>query len=366
MKRLSYLGSGIIPLLILILAEWMWGMKIGLLLAFVYGIGELWYKWIRYKKIDKNIYIEIGLILIVGIIILLVEDETLEYLKTLIYTFIFLVIVGISAFSKYDITAAMLQRMMKNRTYSPFEMYSMKRVMRSFFYALLAYTLLLLASIISMPVAITLSITTHGIYIALGVFFISTLIHSWYKNRRYAQEEWLPLLQEDGTIIGTAPRSVVHNKRTHWLHPVVHLHIVSSKGIWLQKRALHKQVQPGKWDTAVGGHVSAHESIQDALYKESWEELKVRLDGHTIFPLGTYVWKTSLEHELAYSFAIYTNKELHVTNDEISDVKLWTTQQIAEEKHTGIFTQNLLYELELYLEKLENIISNVNTNSNKI
>ena len=47
------------------------------------------------------------------------------------------------------------------------------------------------------------------------------------------------------------------------LHPVVHLHVMREGGfLYLQKRAMDKDIQPGKWDTAVGGHVDFGE--QDA------------------------------------------------------------------------------------------------------
>ena len=68
-------------------------------------------------------------------------------------------------------------------------------------------------------------------------------------------EEVFPLVNEDGTIIGKATRSFCHSG-SKALHPVVHLHILNDRGeIYLQKRSMKKDIQPGKWDTAVGGHI---------------------------------------------------------------------------------------------------------------
>ena len=51
-------------------------------------------------------------------------------------------------------------------------------------------------------------------------------------------EEWLPIVDEKGNIIGKAPRSVCHKDKT-LLHPVVHVHIFNDKGqLYLQKRPL--------------------------------------------------------------------------------------------------------------------------------
>ena len=55
---------------------------------------------------------------------------------------------------------------------------------------------------------------------------------------------------------------------------VVHLHVFNASGeLFLQHRAETKDVQPGRWDTSVGGHVDFGESIHDALKREASEEL---------------------------------------------------------------------------------------------
>jgi len=36
----------------------------------------------------------------------------------------------------------------------------------------------------------------------------------------------------------------------------------------LQKRALLKDIQPGKWDTSVGGHIQSGETVTNAILRE--------------------------------------------------------------------------------------------------
>ena len=73
--------------------------------------------------------------------------------------------------------------------------------------------------------------------------------------------EWLPIVQPSGLVIGRSVREYCHSGAKP-LHPVIHIHIIDRfSRIYLQKRPMHKEIQPGKWDTAVGGHVSYGEGI---------------------------------------------------------------------------------------------------------
>lgn len=52
----------------------------------------------------------------------------------------------------------------------------------------------------------------------------------------------------------------------------VHLNAWSNGGLWLARRAAHKAIDPGLWDSLVGGMVTANESERVALDREAYEE----------------------------------------------------------------------------------------------
>ena len=100
------------------------------------------------------------------------------------------------------------------------------------------------------------------------------------------QDELLPLVDENGNITGAATRGECHNG-SMMMHPVVHLHVFNSKGeLYLQKRPEWKDIQPGKWDTAVGGHIDLGEHVEQALFREAGEELGI--EGFTPEALPQY------------------------------------------------------------------------------
>lgn len=82
------------------------------------------------------------------------------------------------------------------------------------------------------------------------------------------KQELFPIVNENGEVIGSATRGECHSG-SRLLHPVVHLHVFNSKGeIYLQRRPEWKDIQPGKWYTAVGGHVDYGETPEVALQRE--------------------------------------------------------------------------------------------------
>jgi len=155
--------------------------------------------------------------------------------------------------------------------------------------------------------------------------------------------EIFPIVDEEGNTIGVAPRNVCHDGKSMLLHPVVHLHLYNRKGeLFLQKRAYTKDIQPGKWDTSVGGHVGPGESVENALFRETAEELGLK-DFVPSFK-RKYVWQSARERELVNSFSAITDEIPVINKDEIDEGRFWPMSEIRESIGKNIFTPNFEYE----------------------
>ncbi len=156
-------------------------------------------------------------------------------------------------------------------------------------------------------------------------------------------EEWFPVVDEHGKTISRAPRSVCHDGKSMLLHPVVHLHLFNEKGeLFLQKRSMTKDLLPGMWDTSVGGHMALDEGVEEALKRETVEELGLTdLDFSFI---RKYVWQSTREKELVYSFRGTAEGDPVINPDEIEEGRFWPVSEIRMDIGKGIFTPNFEYE----------------------
>lgn len=168
--------------------------------------------------------------------------------------------------------------------------------------------------------------------------------------KRTADAEWFPILESTGLVIGRATRSYCHGGAKP-LHPVVHIHIIDRFcRVYLQKRSLKKDIQPGRWDTAVGGHVAYGESIMEALYREASEEL-----GLTDFNprhLETYEFESGIEREMVSVFAVVGSYDLHPDMEEVDEGRWWDIKDIDACMGQGVFTPNFESEFQMIRNSL--------------
>ena len=113
---------------------------------------------------------------------------------------------------------------------------------------------------------------------------------------------------------------------------------------------MKKEIQPGKWDTAVGGHVSYGESLTEALYREAYEE--VGLSDFNPIHIETYLFESEIEKEMVNIFAAVGSYELNPDHDEVDEGRWWAVEEIDENIGKGLFTPNFESEYKMIRSSL--------------
>lgn len=169
-------------------------------------------------------------------------------------------------------------------------------------------------------------------------------------------EEFFPLVNEQGQVVGKATRTVCHSG-SFLLHPVVHLHVFNSKKeLYLQKRAMNKDIQPGKWDTSVGGHVDFGESITDALRREVGEELHI-MDFVPEFAFQ-YTFRSDREFELVHTYFTIYEGDIIPDPAEISEGRFWKITEIEAHLGKDVFTPNFEGEFSRLMNAVQQQVTN--------
>jgi isopentenyldiphosphate isomerase/intracellular septation protein A len=352
LQLLKTLAPGFLPLVIFIAADALWGTKVGLAVAVVSGFIELAVSYARERTWDRFILYDTLLIILLGGISLLLDNDIFFKLKPALVELVFCLLLGISVYSPVNIMLAMSRRYLKGIEMGAEQVRSMARGMKALLVIMLGHTILIVYAAFALPLRVWGFISGGLFYILFGVY----LLVEWSRGKRKglqrqempADEEWFDLVDNEGKVVGKAPRSVCHS-RPGLLHPVVHLHVVNARDqIFLQKRSLRKQIQPGKWDTAVGGHVQSGEGIGPALKREAEEELS--LNDFKALPLARYLWGSECESELVYMFVARSEGPLRLNLQEMDDGRFWSIKKIKAALGRGMLTPNFEFEFPILLE----------------
>lgn len=158
--------------------------------------------------------------------------------------------------------------------------------------------------------------------------------------------EYLELFDEEDRPLGRiALRSECHGN-PRLIHRTAHVVVFNRQGqLLLQKRTHDRDVQPGKWDTAVGGHLGPGETYEQAARREMNEELGIP-GQHSLKYLFNIKFRNEIESENVGVFTTIYEGPFQVDSLEVDEIRFWNRADFTALAGTGIFTPNLEWELQ--------------------
>jgi isopentenyl-diphosphate delta-isomerase type 1 len=136
------------------------------------------------------------------------------------------------------------------------------------------------------------------------------------------QSELFYWVDENDNILGHMTRAEAHSG-TSKIHraAVAFIFDLENKYVLFQQRTLTKDMCPGYWGDSVGGHVTFGQAYDDAIQRETEEELglqniKLKFHSKHLFEL-----RGEREYYAIYTGHIPLNADIHFDHNEIQQVK---------------------------------------------
>ena len=139
-------------------------------------------------------------------------------------------------------------------------------------------------------------------------------------------EDIFDFVNEHDEIIGREPRSVVHTSGLR--HRAVHVLVFNAAGqLFLQKRSMAKDNDPGLWDSSCSGHVDAGESYAVAAARVLVEEIDL-----LVYEPMEELFKIEASVETGWEFAVIYRTEdegpFNLCPEEIDEGRWFTPEEI--------------------------------------
>ena len=158
--------------------------------------------------------------------------------------------------------------------------------------------------------------------------------------------EMLDIYDAAGNCIGQAPRKACHGNPA-LLHHTSHVVVFHPEepALLLQLRRKDKDIRPGKWDTAVGGHLAPGEDYLTGALRELEEELGLQVPAEALQWLFDSPIRNEIESEDTRVFGITHGGPFAFQKSEIDGVRFWAFSELRDPANFSFFTPNLVTEL---------------------
>ena len=148
-------------------------------------------------------------------------------------------------------------------------------------------------------------------------------------------EELLDLVSEHDEVIGTATREEVYAKGLR-NYRVVHAFIINGDGqLWIPRRVSSKKLYPNGLDYSVAGHVESGETYEEALVKETREEVNLDLNNIKHREIGSFNPYEHNVHCFGRVYEISLSEAPEFNRDDFSSYEWLSPQEVIERYESG-------------------------------
>ncbi len=184
--------------------------------------------------------------------------------------------------------------------------------------------------------------------IYLGILFflvIFELLRVRIIRSKLILEEWIPIVNNQGKIVGSIQQNQSLNDDKKYRHPVIRILFVDKGMILLHKKPDEHNASNDLWDSTISAHVVMEESIEQCVARTVKKKLEIE-DFKYMF-LSNYTVDCKDEIQYSFLFISCMISEFKLSERFVEQAKWWTQSQIEENLTSGIFTESFKTEYDL-------------------
>jgi hypothetical protein len=173
------------------------------------------------------------------------------------------------------------------------------------------------------------------LYIFIAFHFSYEFFHLLIIKKRYLAEEWLPVVDETGTIHGKVASSVSRSSGNKYLHPVIRIVLIHKGMLFLKEKKSPDFDEISQLDYPFERYLKYKETLEEGVIRTFEENGGERnLPSRFLF---RYAFKDIKSNRLIYLYV----SNIHDTTPlplRLGKGKWWTRKQIEENLGKGFFS----------------------------
>ena len=336
-----------LPTLVFIVVDDFWGLNNAWKISFPVAFALVFYVYFQYRRM----FIWHGVLAVGYLIVGLLSTIASEILPVFGYVdeLVFFILLTIMIFQKKSLEKIAYKTLphelpMSNNENELFRVAKIL-MMVTLFYLLVA---LVLEALNAPDQERLLNIVKYCYAFGIGFIGIFETIRVFIVRNRLINEDWLPVVDEEGKVTGSVQYQPGTESESRLMHPVVRLYFIENGKIFLQQRNPNDSSEPLHWDASLSRQVRMSESIIMALKK--FTRKLYQIEPLKYLFLTNYIYHGKFSNQYIYLFVLCKSDGIQPQEGEVYLTKWWTQKQIEAELGAGVFTERFEKEYE-YLKR---------------
>lgn len=336
-----------LPTLVFIVVDDFWGLNNAWKISFPVAFALVFYVYFQYRRM----FIWHGVLAVGYLIVGLLSTIASEILPVFGYVdeLVFFILLTIMIFQKKSLGKIAYKTLPHELPLSnnENELFRVAKIlmMITLFYLLVA---LVLEALNAPNQDKLLNIVKYCYAFGIGFIGIFETIRVFIVRNRLINEDWLPVVDEEGKVTGSVQYQPGTESESRLMHPVVRLYFIENGKIFLQQRNPNDSSEPLHWDASLSRQVRMSESIIMALKK--FTRKLYQIEPLKYLFLTNYIYHGKFSNQYIYLFVLCKSDGIQPQEGEVYLTKWWTQKQIEAELGAGVFTERFEKEYE-YLKR---------------